>query len=178
MKNIFTFILILFFLNGCLSYPSKNQTYQNLSYPKAIAVAVYSNGQLTGGWGVASGYDMDDAIEKAIRNCKSYNRNYSCVIEKENNLYVLDTNIAQFKTDNPYIPRNTNTQQIDWGQVAGVLGKDILDREKARTTPTPMKYMFDYEVISGRDKICVYRSGSNKKSITISSISICPINVN
>ena len=99
----------------------------------------------------------------------------------ENNFNVLDIEVAQFKTDNPWIASNKNpqqnSQQVDWGRVAGVLGKDILDREKARTTPTPMKYMFDYEVVSGQDKICVYRSGSSKKSITISSISICPINV-
>ena len=137
MKNFATFSIMLLLLNGCISYPSKNQSYQNLSYPKAMAVAIYPNGQLTGGWGIATGYSIDDAMEKAIRNCKSYNRSYSCIIQKENDLNVLDLNIAQFKTDNPYIPRNTNNQQIDWGRVAGVIGKDILDREQARTKPSP-----------------------------------------
>ena len=191
MKNFATFSIMLLLLNGCVSYPSKNQSYQNLSYPKAMAVAIYPNGQLTGGWGIATGYSIDDAMEKAIRNCKSYNRSYSCIIQKENDFDVLDLNIAQFKTDNPYIPkntnitpRNTNNQQIDWGRVAGVIGKDILDREQARTRPSPspqtkkgLMYSYHSETISGTNKICWYKLGSQVATKTISRVNICPLSI-
>ena len=140
MKNFATFSIIFLLLNSCISYPGKYESYQNLTYPKAMAKEIYPNGSTGNAWGIASSYSVDDARNKAIRNCISYSRSKMCVIQMENDFNVLDLEIAQFKSDNPWIPqtpRQQPNQQIDWGRVAGVIGKDILDREEARTKPSP-----------------------------------------
>tara|TARA_B100001093_G_C26496805_1_gene871468 strand:+ start:173 stop:739 length:567 start_codon:yes stop_codon:yes gene_type:complete len=186
MNKYFINLVTLLILASCVTYPTQNNVYQNLTYPKAKAVAVRQNGQywqLTGGWGVGSGNTTEKAIEKAMQTCQNYNPYNKCVLEMVNDMNVLQQNIAKLKLQ-PSQPR-INSQGVDWGKAAGVIGKQILDMEEARTksvSPTPnqkpkMIYFLDSEQISGMNKICFYKSGGEYVTKTVDSVDLCPLSV-
>ena len=182
MNKISVYIVLLTIISGCVTYPNPNNTYQNLPYPKAKAVAVKQNGQywqLTGGWGVATANSEAEASMKAILNCERYNPKGSCVIEKINDMNLLNKNLAKLKLQ-PTQPRSSS-QGVDWARAAGVIGKQILDMEEARTRPPPtppkprgMLYFYDSETISGMNKICFYKNGGSFATKTVRSTDLCP----
>ena len=182
MSKYFINLITLLILASCVTYPSQNNVYQNLTYPKAKAVAVRQNGQywqLTGGWVVGSDNTSEKAIEKAMQTCQNYNPYNKCVLEMVNDMNVLQQNIAKLKLQ-PIQPRS-NPQGVDWARAAGVIGKQILDMEEARTRPPPpppepigMLYFYDSETISGMNKICFYKNGGSFATKTVRSTDLCP----
>ena len=96
MKNKSIFLISVLLITGCGVNPV-NQ-YNNLQGPhKALAAAVNINGQKTGGSGWASGRTIYEARNNAINNCKKYNRNALCIVERENNNYVLTNSLNQLR---------------------------------------------------------------------------------
>ena len=185
MKPFLLNLLIIVLISSCTTYQNQYLVYDGLSSPKAKAVAVRQNGQywqLTGGWGVGSDSTIEKAIQVALNNCSKFNPYNTCVIEKVDSTYVLEQNIAKLKLQ-PYQQRQSS-QGVDWARAASVLGGQILDMEKARTTPvlpTPSQpisqgttYFYDSEQRSGMNKICFYRFGSSYATETVSAASICP----
>ena len=164
MKTLALIFVTIFILNACVTSNSKYQSYQNLPYPKAMAKEIYPNGVTGYAWGIASGLNVDDARFDALKNCIRISRSKMCVIHMENNLNVLDLEVAQFKTDNPYVPKinnnvannnKTQKQSIDWGKFAEIVGQDINNRnkanEEARNRPRSTKTcVYDCGIIEGK----------------------------
>jgi len=108
MNKQIQFLLILICFNsiGCTSnydngqYQYNNRMYQYKSLygpQKAMAIAVNGSGQMTGGWGSGIGYSIEGAIINAKNQCKRFNPSSTCVIEWENNQYVLERHLASLE---------------------------------------------------------------------------------
>ena len=83
-------------LSGCGVNPLYE--YNNLQGPhKAMAISVNTYGQRMGGAGWASGRTLKEARSKAINSCRQYNAYGTCVIERENQNYVLQTSLNKLK---------------------------------------------------------------------------------
>ena len=121
---------------GCAnSYSVMNQYNSLQGKHKALAVAIDLYGNKTGG----AGWDVGDTIYEARRNainqCKRYNQRSSCLIEWENNNYVLSKNLTSFrqksssKNISTYKPQNIY-QELSKGQCAT---SDCLNRYNIRS---------------------------------------------
>jgi len=62
-----------------------------------MAVALNSNGQLTGGYVVAGGFNLSQAKSVALKNCKLFYPQRICVLERENNNYVFNQRLASYR---------------------------------------------------------------------------------
>jgi hypothetical protein len=93
-------LLTAIFLTGCASVYSPMDQYNNLSSTyKAKAVGLSSNNQLqvTSAWGIAAGSSPAQARLNALSICKNYNSSFRCVVEWENNKYVLNENLEALR---------------------------------------------------------------------------------
>jgi hypothetical protein len=100
MKKLIALLLTIG-IAGCASMYSPMYHYNNLSgLFKAKAVAVNSNNQLTGGWGISTGSSLINARSNAISRCKQSNSQFVCVIEWENNNYVLTKSLTSLRQQN------------------------------------------------------------------------------
>jgi len=90
---------MLLALTSCAS--GFNRLYEYNSYTalpnKAMAVALNSYGQLTGGYGSAGGNSLSQAKSDALKNCKRFNPQSTCVLERENNIYVFNQRLASYR---------------------------------------------------------------------------------
>lgn len=113
MKNIFL-AFIFFGIVGCASSYNAMDQYNSLQGKhKAMAVAVNSSGQTTGGAGWDVGNTIYEARTKAIKQCKKYNPQFRCLIKWENNDYVLSKNLASTRsTNSKRYSSNTQSQNI------------------------------------------------------------------
>ena len=87
---ILSFVLISCAVNRLERYDSIQ------AYPKAMAVALNSYGQLTGGFGFSSGSNLKEAKSAALSTCRKYNPYSFCIIEMENNNYVFNERLNSF----------------------------------------------------------------------------------
>ena len=113
MKNIFL-AFIFFGIVGCASSYNAMDQYNSLQGKhKAMAVAVNSSGQTTGGAGWDVGNTIYEARTKAIKQCKKYNPQFRCLIKWENNDYVLSKNLASTRsTNSKRFSSSTQSQNI------------------------------------------------------------------
>ena len=113
MKKIFL-AFIFFGIVGCASSYNAMDQYNSLQGKhKAMAVAVNSSGQTTGGAGWDVGNTIYEARTKAIKQCKKYNPQFRCLIKWENNDYVLSKNLASTRsTNSKRYSSNTQSQNI------------------------------------------------------------------
>ena len=122
-------LLLTIGIVGCASVYSQMDQYNNLSGTyKAKAVAVNSYNQLTGGWGASVGSSPWNAKSSAIANCKRYNPRFHCIVEWENNNYVLGNSLASLPQSQPIQQNNTqyNTRPNPWK----VIGDQITEMNK------------------------------------------------
>ena len=155
MKSFLSSIFLLILITGCVSpYEQRMNAYNYLSGPhKAMAIAVNSYGQHTGGSGWGTGLSIEKARESALRNCRLYNRNDFCLLEREDNYYVLQNSITDFK--------NQQFKLQEERYLAYIEGKQKICRSYGYTDENSIAICVQKEISDERNRIMAQQAQAN-----------------